>query len=113
MMEIAEVAVVILVATLRAGTPLVLAALGELVAEKAGVLNLGVEGMMLVGAVAAVIATLGTGSYALGAVAGTAAGLALSLVFGHAGVTAVAAPLVLLILAWHWRSGRAQPVTPA
>jgi ABC-type uncharacterized transport system permease subunit len=82
MLEIAEVAVVILVATLRAGTPLVLAALGELVTEKAGVLNLGVEGMMLVGAVAAVIVTLGTGSYALGAVAGTLAGLALSLVFG-------------------------------
>ncbi len=34
--------------------------------------------------------------------------LSLSLVFGHAGVTAVAAPSVLLILAWHWRSGQAQ-----
>ena len=33
--------------------------------------------------------------------------LSLSLVFGHAGVTAVAAPAVLLILAWHWRSGQA------
>jgi simple sugar transport system permease protein len=82
MIEIAEVAVVILVATLRAGTPLVLAALGELVAEKAGVLNLGVEGMMLVGAVAAIVATLGTGSYALGALAGVLAGIALALVFG-------------------------------
>ena len=41
--------------TLAAGTPLVFAALGELVTEKAGVLNLGVEGMMLVGAVVAFI----------------------------------------------------------
>ena len=43
----------ILFATVVAGTPLVLAALGELVTEKAGVLNLGAEGIMSVGAVAA------------------------------------------------------------
>ena len=57
MIEAAEIIVVILAAALRAGTPLVLAALGELVTEKSGVLNLGVEGMMLVGAVAAIIVT--------------------------------------------------------
>ena len=81
MIDVVEVAVVIIVATLRAGTPLVLAALGELVTEKSGVLNLGVEGMMLVGAVAAIITTIGTGSYALGALAGTLAGVAMALVF--------------------------------
>jgi ABC-type uncharacterized transport system permease subunit len=43
----------ILVATIVAGTPLVIAALGELVTEKSGVLNLGAEGIMAVGAVAA------------------------------------------------------------
>ena len=81
MMESAEIVVVILAATLRAGTPLVLAALGELITEKSGVLNLGVEGMMLVGAVAAIIATLGTGSYLLGALLGTVAGMAMALLF--------------------------------
>jgi len=45
----------ILVATIAAGTPLVYAALGELVVEKSGVLNLGVEGMMLVGAISGFI----------------------------------------------------------
>ena len=42
-----ETLVAIILATLGAGTPLVFAALGELIAEKSGVLNLGVEGMML------------------------------------------------------------------
>ena len=42
----------ILAAAIAAGTPLVFAAMGELVVERAGVLNLGVEGMMLVGAIA-------------------------------------------------------------
>ncbi len=81
MIEAAEIFVVILAATLRAGTPLVLAALGELVAEKSGVLNLGVEGMMLVGAVAAIMATLATGSYAVGALAGIIAGVLMALLF--------------------------------
>ncbi len=67
--------------TLAAGTPLVYAALGELVAEKAGVLNLGVEGMMLVGAVVAFIVAATSKSPSLGVLAGMAAGAALALVF--------------------------------
>ena len=67
--------------TLAAGTPLVFAALGELVTEKSGVLNLGVEGMMLVGAVVAFIVAANTKSPWLGVAAGIAAGAALSLVF--------------------------------
>lgn len=68
--------------TLAAGTALVYASLGELVAEKSGVLNLGVEGMMLVGAVVAFIVASKSGSPWLGVAAGTAAGAAVSLVFG-------------------------------
>jgi ABC-type uncharacterized transport system permease subunit len=71
----------ILVATLAAGTPLVFAALGELVVEKSGVLNLGVEGMMLCGAIAGFAATVASGSIWIGVLAGMAAGAATSLVF--------------------------------
>jgi simple sugar transport system permease protein len=72
-----------LVATvMTAATPLAWASLGELVAERAGVLNLGVEGMMLAGAVAGFAATLATGNHALGIAAGAGAGMALALLFG-------------------------------
>ena len=74
-------AVQLLLLTLAAGTPLVYAALGELVTEKSGVLNLGVEGMMLVGAVVAFIVAAGTKSPWLGVGAGMLAGAALALVF--------------------------------
>ncbi len=68
--------------TLAAGTALVYASLGELVTEKSGVLNLGVEGMMLVGAVVAFIVASKSGSPWLGVAAGTAAGAAVSMIFG-------------------------------
>ena len=55
--------------SLAAGTPLVFAALGELVVEKSGVLNLGVEGMMLVGAVVSFIVAARTQSPWLGVAA--------------------------------------------
>ncbi len=71
----------LLVLTLAAGTPLVFAALGELVTEKSGVLNLGVEGMMLVGAVVSFIVAATTKSPWLGVLAGMAAGAMLSLIF--------------------------------
>jgi simple sugar transport system permease protein len=73
--------VAILAATIAAGTPLVFAALGELVTEKSGVLNLGVEGMMLVGAVAGFATAAGTGSVWLGVLAGMAAGAAMAAIF--------------------------------
>ncbi len=76
--------------TLAAGTALVFAALGELVTEKSGVLNLGVEGMMLVGAVGAFIVASKSGSPWLGVAAGTVAGAALSLVFSVIALTLLA-----------------------
>src|SRR6185503_1432210 len=73
--------------TLAAGTPLVIAALGELVVERAGVLNLGVEGMMLIGAVTGFIVTVHTHEPWLGIAAGVGAGGAMSLVFGAIALT--------------------------
>jgi general nucleoside transport system permease protein len=67
---------------LASGTTLALVALGLLINERAGVLNLGAEGMMLVAAVAGFAAALTTGSDVLGFVAAAAAGAALALVFG-------------------------------
>ena len=77
----------VLFATIVAGTPLILTALGELVTEKSGVLNLGAEGIMSVGAVAAFAVTLNTGSPLLGIVAGMVAGMAMSALFGFAALT--------------------------
>jgi simple sugar transport system permease protein len=71
----------ILAAAIAAGTPLVFAALGELITEKSGVLNLGVEGMMLVGAIAGFAAASASGNLWLGALAGMAAGAAMSAIF--------------------------------
>ncbi|WP_301151541.1 ABC transporter permease [Metapseudomonas otitidis] len=71
----------ILFAMVRCGTPLLLVALGELVCEKSGVLNLGQEGMMLFGAVVGFIAAIGTGSLWLGVLAATAAGVLLAALF--------------------------------
>jgi general nucleoside transport system permease protein len=81
--EIAQIVVL----TLAAGTPLVFAALGELVVEKSGVLNLGVEGMMLVGAIASFIVAAKTGAPWLGVGAGALAGALLSLIFGALALT--------------------------
>jgi ABC-type uncharacterized transport system permease subunit len=67
------------------GTPLAYAAMGELIAERAGVMNLGVEGMMLMGAVAGFIVTFGTHSPVAGFAAAIAAGAALASV--HAVMT--------------------------
>ncbi|MFK7891526.1 MAG: ABC transporter permease [Granulosicoccus sp.] len=66
---------------ITAATPLVYAATGELVAERAGVLNLGLEGMMLVGAVCGFAAAHYTGFAVLGILAGLLAGLLMSLMF--------------------------------
>ncbi|MBC7138638.1 MAG: ABC transporter permease [Defluviimonas sp.] len=72
----------LLIASLMvASTPILLAAIGELVVEKAGVLNLGVEGMMIVGAIAGFAAAVESGSPLVGFVGAALAGAALSLIF--------------------------------
>ena len=71
----------ILVSTVIAATPLIYAALGELIAERAGVLNLGVEGMMLIGAVTAFATGIGTHSLILGFIAAMLAATAMALLF--------------------------------
>ena len=73
--------VLLIAALLVASTPILLAAIGELVVEKSGVLNLGVEGMMIVGAVTGFIVSVGTGSPALGFIAGAVGAMLLSLIF--------------------------------
>ena len=79
----------ILLTVITAATPLVIAALGELVTERAGVLNLGVEGMMIMGAVCAFAAAHLTGSPYIGIVAGIASGAVFSLLFGFLTLTLV------------------------
>ena len=92
----------IILAVLAASTPLLLAAAGELVAERAGVLNLGVEGMMIMGAASGFAGAYASGSTFIGALCGIAAGAGLSVVFAALtlglAVNQVAAGLALTIL---------------
>src|SRR6056297_1627496 len=66
-------------ATVNASTVLILAGLGEVISERAGVLNLGVEGMMLVGALSGFVVTFVTGSYWVGLGVAIAAGALMAL----------------------------------
>lgn len=80
----------ILFATVVAGTPLIITALGELVTEKSGVLNLGPEGIMSVGAIAAFAVTHHTGNPWWGVLAGMGAGMLMSLLFAFMALTLMA-----------------------
>lgn len=79
----------VILTIITAATPLLLAACGELVAERAGVLNLGVEGMMIMGAVGAFAVSFSTGSPYLGIAAGIAAGALASLPFAFLTISMV------------------------
>ena len=74
-------------ATVQAATVLILAGLGELITERAGVLNLGVEGMMLAGALGGFVVTVLTGSHWLGFGVGICCGMALGLVHAFLCIT--------------------------
>ena len=93
-----EVASALLHAAVLAAVPLLLAGTGEMVAEKSGVLNLGVEGMMLVGAVAGFIVAFNTGD--------TATALAAAMLAGS-GMAALFAVLTVLLRANQVASGLA------
>ena len=73
----------ILVSMVLSATPLLLAATGELVTEKSGVLNLGVEGMMIVGAIIGFAVTNNSGDHALGLTCAALAGMAMAALFGY------------------------------
>jgi general nucleoside transport system permease protein len=92
----------IILSVIAASTPLLLAATGELVVERSGVLNLGVEGMMIMGAACGFAGAHLTGSTLIGALCGICAGIALSLVFAimalGLAVNQVATGLALTIL---------------
>ena len=98
-MELVEA---IILAVLAASTPLLIAATGELVTERSGVLNLGVEGMMIVGAACGFAGAWLTGSIFIGALFGMVAGTLMSLVFAlmalGLAVNQVATGLALTIL---------------
>jgi simple sugar transport system permease protein len=91
----------ILLSVIAASTPLLLAASGELVVERSGVLNLGLEGMMIMGAACGFAAAYFTGSITIGAIAGAAAGAGMSAIFAlltlGLAVNQVAAGLALTI----------------
>ena len=65
-----------------ASTPLVFAAVGEIVVEKSGVLNLGIEGMMIIGAIAAFAVGVSTGSATMAIIGGAVGGMLMALIFG-------------------------------
>ncbi len=82
MMDLSAINPVLLIASLMvAATPLLLAAIGELIVERSGVLNLGVEGMMIIGAIAGFAIAVESTSPMLGLVAAMIAGAALSHLF--------------------------------
>jgi ABC-type uncharacterized transport system permease subunit len=76
-----EAIVFLIAASINAGTPLMLAALGLLINEKSGVVNLGAEGMMLVAAITGFATAVHTGSTTLGFLAGAAASMVMAGVF--------------------------------
>ena len=92
----------IMLSVIAASTPLLLAAAGELVAERSGVLNLGLEGMMIMGAACAFAGTYVSGSVVVGALCGVLAGVAMSAIFAFftlgLAVNQVASGLALTIL---------------
>ena len=79
---IMEFFIQVLVAAVGMGTPLLFATLGGVISERAGVINLGMEGLMLVGALVAFVVMLNTGSYLYAVIAATTASGLVSMLHG-------------------------------
>jgi simple sugar transport system permease protein len=78
----AEILLALLAATVQAGTPILYATLGEILTEKGGILNMGVEGIMVVGALVGFLTALHTGSPVLAFAAGGLAGAGMAALHG-------------------------------
>lgn len=113
----------LLLAAVLSAVPLMLASTGEAIGQRAGLLNLGVEGVMLSGALASFVAVEATGSFPLGLATGAAVGGAIGLVFGVLATRFAASQIVLglgVALAGHGmtgflfreRYGLSQPLLP-
>ncbi|MDP4126463.1 MAG: ABC transporter permease [Bacillota bacterium] len=86
-MSIQEFLIPLLATAITAGTPILYAAIGELITERAGIINLGVEGIMLVGAVSGFMAAIATGSPWMGLLASMLAGGAVALIHAFLTIT--------------------------
>jgi simple sugar transport system permease protein len=110
-----DLTIAIIITMVGASTPLLLAALGELVVEKSGVLNLGLEGMMLTGAVVGFAVTYTTGNPWLGIFAAAIAGACVSMIFAFLTLTLsanqVATGLALTIFGAGFSALFGQPFT--
>jgi simple sugar transport system permease protein len=87
MIELEDIIVSVAQRTLVAGTPLLLGTTGEIICERSGILNLGVEGMMAIGAVTAFIVTFISGNPWLGLIAAILAGMLIASVHAFASIT--------------------------
>ena len=116
-----DLLILILQGVIVAATPLAFAAVGELVVEKSGVLNLGVEGVMILGAIAGFSVTLETGSYFLGILAAAGVGALACGLFGvltqvllsNQVATGLALTIFGLGIAALWGQGYSGESTPA
>jgi general nucleoside transport system permease protein len=110
-----ELLIAMFITVIGVSTPILLAALGELVVEKSGVLNLGVEGMMLIGAVVTAAVMLTTGNHLLAITAAAGAGAIGALIFGFLTLSLstnqVATGLALTILGTGFSALFGQPFT--